>query len=374
MGRRLTLVVPSLTFGGAEHVVAQMANHWATRGEDVTVVTLSATRCDTYRLAPSVKRIALDLQIESRGSIQAIANNLVRVRKLRAAIDRSDHQVVISFTDQMNVLTLLACRPLNVDTVISERIDPSQQAIGRAWSFLRRRTYPSARALVVQTERVRQQMIPVMRGRPIYVIPNPVQAPSNEAEKRQRRDSAASPRQIVAMGRLAPQKGFDLLIEAFARISERFPQWSLTILGEGPQRRALEELVVQRGLKDRVRLPGWEPEPIAVLRQSELFVLSSRFEGFPNALLEAMAAGLAVISFDCPSGPAEIIRDGIDGVLVPPEDVAALANAIERVMADEPLRRRLATEAVHVIDRFSVDRYYARWDAVLQGAPPEHQA
>jgi GalNAc-alpha-(1->4)-GalNAc-alpha-(1->3)-diNAcBac-PP-undecaprenol alpha-1,4-N-acetyl-D-galactosaminyltransferase len=374
MGRRLTLVVPSLTFGGAEHVVAQMANHWATLGEDVTVVTLSATRCDTYPLAPSVKRIALDLQIESRGSIQAIANNLVRVRKLRTAIDRSAPQTVISFTDQMNVLTLLACRPLKVDAVISERIDPSQQAIGRAWSFLRRRTYPSAQALVVQTERVRRQMFPVMRGRPIYVIPNSVQAPPKEAEKWQRRDSAASARQIVAMGRLAPQKGFDLLIDAFARIVERFPQWSLTILGEGPQRPALEELVAQRRLKDRVRLPGWESEPSAVFRQGGLFVLSSRFEGFPNALLEAMAAGLPVISFDCPSGPAEIIRDGIDGILVPAEDVTALADAIERVLADDSLRRRLSAEAVRVIDRFSVDRYYARWDAVLQGAPAEDNA
>jgi GalNAc-alpha-(1->4)-GalNAc-alpha-(1->3)-diNAcBac-PP-undecaprenol alpha-1,4-N-acetyl-D-galactosaminyltransferase len=371
MGRRLTLVVPSLTFGGAEHVVAQMANHWAARGEDVTVITLSARRCDTYRLESSVKRIALDVQIESRGSIQAIANNLVRVRKLRAAIDRSAPEIVISFTDQMNVLTLLACRPLNIDTVISERIDPSRQAIGRAWSILRRRTYPAARALVVQTERVRQQMIPVMRGRPIYVIPNSVQAPLEEAEKLHRPDSTACARQIVGMGRLAPQKGFDLLIDAFARIAEQFPQWSLTILGEGPQRPALEQLVVLRRLQDRIRLPGWEPEPITVLRQSELFVLSSRFEGFPNALLEAMAAGLAVISFDCPSGPAEIIHDGIDGILVPPENVTALASAIERVLADEPLRRRLAIEAVRVVDRFSVDRYYTRWDAVLQGAPPE---
>ena len=173
------------------------------------------------------------------------------------------------------------------------------------------------------------------------------------------------------MGRLARQKGFDLLIEAFSRIANRQPQWSVKILGEGPARASLKRLIAEKGLTGRVVLAGWEPDPVFVLKQSDLFVLSSRFEGFPNALLEAMACGLPSISFDCPSGPAEIIRDTIDGLLVPAEDVVALANTMDRVLGDELLRQRLSDEAVHVVDRFSAERYFANWDAVLRREDPQ---
>jgi GalNAc-alpha-(1->4)-GalNAc-alpha-(1->3)-diNAcBac-PP-undecaprenol alpha-1,4-N-acetyl-D-galactosaminyltransferase len=367
-GRRLTLVVPSLELGGAEHVVARMANHWAELGDQVTVITLSNAGSDTYFLHGAVTRIALNAMRESRGATEAIRQNLIRVRLLRQAIARSEPQSLISFTDRMNVLTLLACRPLEIDTVISERIDPSRYAIGRAWSWLRRLVYPSARALVVQTDRVRNQMLGVMRGRPIYVIPNAVFAPPKGSSVA--RESSA-PRWIIAVGRLTSQKGFDLLIEAFSRIAERYPDWSLKILGEGPARAALEHLIASKRLAGRVILAGWQKDPTTVLRQSEFFVLSSRFEGFPNALLEAMACGLASISFDCESGPAEIIRDGVDGLLIPPEDTAALAAAMERLITDEALRHHLGSEALRVVERFGVEQYFARWEAVLRRDPAE---
>ncbi|HUE15532.1 MAG TPA: glycosyltransferase family 4 protein [Planctomycetaceae bacterium] len=368
-GRRLTLVVPSLAFGGAERVVAKTANHWAAHGDVVTVVTLSGEAGDTYPLDPRVLRMALNAMHESRGPLEAIRSNLDRLRLLRSAIVSSAPETVISFTDRMNVLTLLACRPLGVDTVISERIDPSRHKIGRTWSWLRRRVYPSARALVVQTERVHRQMGGVMRGRPIYVIPNAVEAPPR-AEPRPAADDPAGLRWIIAVGRLAPQKGFDLLIDAFSRIAERHPRWSLKILGEGPARSTLEQLIDGKGLAGRVVLAGWESDPTAVLRGSDLFVLSSRFEGFPNALLEAMACGLPAISFDCESGPAEIVREEIDGLLVPPEDVGALAKAIDRALTDEALRARLGAEAVHVVERFSVESYFAHWETVLRRDTP----
>jgi GalNAc-alpha-(1->4)-GalNAc-alpha-(1->3)-diNAcBac-PP-undecaprenol alpha-1,4-N-acetyl-D-galactosaminyltransferase len=268
----------------------------------------------------------------------------------------------------MNVLTLLACRPLNLDVVVSERIDPRRQPIGRAWGWLRRRVYPSARALVVQTERVRRQMAPLMRGRPTYVVPNAVWSPETESRPLQTGSNHA--RTIVAMGRLSGQKGFDLLIDAFAQIAPRHPDWSLRIVGEGPQRGNLEKQVKACDLEGRISLTGWEPQPAAALATAGLFVLSSRFEGFPNALLEAMACGLPVVSFDCETGPAEIIRDGVDGVLVPPEDVDRLAGTIDRLIGDESLRRRLGQAATHVIERFSVERYFGLWEAILTKAPP----
>jgi glycosyltransferase involved in cell wall biosynthesis len=274
----------------------------------------------------------------------------------------------------MNVVTLLACRSLGVDTVISERVDPSQQQMGLSWSGLRRLVYSWARALVVQTDAVRRQMEPLMDGRPIYVIRNAVDAPDRDKPAREPRPSTDGSVQIAAMGRLAYQKGFDLLIEAFAQAARDQPRWSLSILGEGPERRHLEELIHSRGLEPRVRLLGWVADPSVVLRNCDAFVLSSRFEGFPNALLEAMALGLPAISFDCPSGPAEIVRHEVDGLVVPRENVPALATAIRRLLSDEQLRARLGREAARVVDRFSSERYYAQWDAVLDKKPPENVA
>lgn len=175
-------------------------------------------------------------------------------------------------------------------------------------------------------------------------------------------------RRVVAVGRLVAQKGFDLLLQAFARLQGRYPDWSLVIVGEGPLRAELEGLVERLGLSGRVFLPGLVQAVPALLKRCDLFVLASRYEGFPNALGEAMAAGLPVIAADCPTGPRELVRHGVDGLLVPPEDPATLAEAMDRLMGDGEERRRLAGRAVEVTARFSEEKVLALWDQVLAEA------
>ena len=360
MSRRMTLIISSLGRGGSERVMAMLANHWHATGHEVTLVTLDSEQSDVYQIHPGIQRVALGLMQESRGLLSAIRNNFKRIRRLRWAIRDSHPEVVISFIDQMNVLTLLACSGLNIDVVISERINPTRHDIGRIWSMMRRLTYPRCKTLVVQSERIRKHIGTAFGARSIAVIPNAVEkmepfpAERESAEKR-----------ILAMGRLVPQKGFDLLIESFSRLAEKFPDWSLTILGEGPERRKLEELIQQKHLADRILLSGWLNNPQDTLKQSDLFVLSSRFEGFPNALLEAMACGLPVISFDCDSGPADIIRDGVDGILVPAENVESLTAAIERLLSDSEQRKQLSLRAAEVTNRFSTARLFERWEQVI---------
>jgi glycosyltransferase involved in cell wall biosynthesis len=166
------------------------------------------------------------------------------------------------------------------------------------------------------------------------------------------------------MGRLTRAKGYDLLLRAFAECAHKHSAWSLVILGEGEERATLEALVEELGLKDRVTLPGCLRDPSPILRGADLFVMSSYYEGSSNALLEAMACGLAVISTDT-SSVREIIRDGANGILVPPNDVTALASAMDRLMKDREERERFGALAGDVIDRFSVERVMGMWDDLL---------
>ena len=168
----------------------------------------------------------------------------------------------------------------------------------------------------------------------------------------------------MAMGRLVQQKGFDRLIAAFSMVAANHPDWSLTIWGEGGDRQTLEALRDRLDLQGRVALPGWTPDPFAEMREAGLFVLSSRYEGFPNVLCEAMACGVPVLSFDCP-GPRHVVRDGIDGILVPPDDVNKLAEAMDRLMADQAERERLAANGFEVTKRFGKDKIMERWERLI---------
>ena len=243
--------------------------------------------------------------------------------------------------------------------MVSERVDPASYGIGRIWNALRALTYPLAAGLVIQVPSIRS-FFPGYLQKRIWVIPNPVIRPGVAAPVRE-----PWPR-ILDVGRLNPQKGFDLLLEAFARVRPEFPEWRLDILGEGDERPALEAQVAQLGLEASCRLLGRRRDVLAQMRGAEVFVLSSRFEGFPNVLAEAMAAGMAVISFDCPTGPAQIIRQGVDGLLVPAADVAALAEAMVKLMGDPALRTSLATRAPEVLERFDEAAVFAEWDACLR--------
>ena len=292
--------------------------------------------------------------------------NLKRIRVLRRAIQVSGPDGVISFMDTTNVLTLLATRGLGMAVIVSERIDPWMYSIGKFWRTLRRWLYPYADQVVVQSESARRYFSQSIQ-RMTSIVPNPISWP-REFQGTFDKVSARHMSIALGMGRLEEQKGFDLLLQAFAQIASDHPDWSLEIWGEGSARPALEKLRHDLQLDERVRLPGKTGQPFQKMQAVDLFVLSSRFEGFPNVLYEAMACGLPAISFDCLSGPGQIIRDGTDGILVPPGDVEALAAAMHRLMSEPALRQRLAVRAPEVLERFGLKRVMGMWEAILQQA------
>lgn len=355
--RRITLTIPTLTSGGAERVLTTMSTFWAEQGRAVTVVTLAPeSEPPFYEMHPLVERVGLDTMGAALTPVHAVVNNAGRLRALRNAIRKSRPDVVISFLDTMNVLTLLATRGTGLPVIVTEHTDPNLAKRHLVWSRLRTMLYPRAARVVVLSESSKS-FFPPRLGDRISIIPNPIvvtaalAAPERDGRKR-----------VAALGRFGPEKGFDTLISAFATVASEFPEWDLVIWGDGPLRTNLERLIVDLGMTGRIRLPGRTSTPHDELRSADLYALSSRREGFPMALAEAMACGLPAVAFDLPSGPRDIIRDGLDGLLVPGGDQAALSSGMASLMRDDERRAAYAHRAPDVLERFGVERVMEIWD------------
>jgi len=380
---RITLIISTLDGGGAERVATTMANHWAAKGWDVTILTTAfGGQSPCYDLHPCVTHLDLsspqfnrrpgtslasarldDLMHDCSQSERAVlipeAGHILRMRR---AIVSTSPEAAISYIDLTNICVLVATRGLGVPVIVSEHCDPNHSFLGAGWELLRRRLYPEATYVAVLTDESLGYFSSLahMRGR---IIPNALTPAvfSHSDEVPQQRHGKT----LMAMGRLAHEKGFDLLLSAFALVATKHRDWTLEILGEGPIRAFLLSCIQKRGLEERVLMPGFTRRPFAAMRRADLFALSSLDEGFPNVLLEAMACGVPVVSFDCPSGPRHIIRNGVDGVLVPQRDAQAMAAALHRLMGDETERKRLASKAREVVERFGVAKVMSMWEELL---------
>jgi glycosyltransferase involved in cell wall biosynthesis len=355
---RFTFVINSLAAGGAQRVMTELISRLIGRGHEVTLITYSKKDRDHFPLDPRVTRVGLDLLWNSRNGLHAVLSNLRRLKLLRSAALSSRPDVVISFIDLTNVLTLVSLLGSRMPVVVSERIHPRHYEIGLQWRFARRLTYFMCAALVVQTKDIAEwarRVVP--RGR-ISVIPN--SAPSMSETGEERREKL-----LLAVGRLNVQKGFDLLLRAFAESAVWRDGWRAIIVGEGPERANLQALADKLGIGGKVEFPGETDQVASWYRRAGMFVLSSRYEGFPNVLLEAMSHGCPSIAFDCPSGPRDIVQSGRNGRLLPAEDVDALIAAIRELSADALQRQILGEAAREVRTRFSPELITDRWEELL---------
>lgn len=396
---KIQLVIHSLHGGGAERVMAGLASRLAERGHRVTLITLDEATSDRFETSAAVKRLRLAVMSERRG-LGAIRDRIRRLVRLRGAICNAAPDVVLSFCDATNVLVLLATIGSSIPIVVSERSDPAAQALSRIKHWLRTKLYRRAAAVVVLTSEAAEVVRPWSAAPPV-VIPSAVDIPPITRPSIGKADLTGATgvtatkgleprRRVIGVGRLEHEKGFDRLIDAFAKVAPRHTQWDFELHGEGSQFESLRARVEALGLTDRVRFPGWTRPIWPAFASADLFVLPSRYEGFPSALLEAMAAGVPSIAVDCPSGPRAIIRDGVDGLLVKTPNLTSplptetpgmgsgsavdraiagdLAIAIERCMADDELRGRLAAEGRTVVDRFGWQAMVDAYENVLEKA------
>jgi Glycosyltransferase len=361
---RLTLVISSLNSGGAERVITALANYWADQGHHISLVTLAHPDAKPfYPLHPEIKLIQLNQQGNTfeNSFFKRLKNVWRRVFYLRKTLQDIDPHAVVSFVDMMNIITLLASFGLKKPILIAERTDPNYHHIARLDQWIRLLVYPKAHQLIVQTSSA-AAYFPKRFVKFIKIIPNAVQRP-----KDYKKNPAKKISKIITVGRLNRVKDHQTLLYAFAKLLHDHPHLTLTIYGEGEERSNLERLIVSLGLQGKVHLPGAIKNVHEALMEADLFIFPSKYEGFPNALGEAMAVGLPVIASNC-SGNRDIVRDTIDGRLFPIGDVEALTTVALELLNDPAQCQLLATNAPTITERYSQTHIFSLWDQVLLDA------
>ncbi len=366
---RVVCVIAGMDSGGAERVMAQLCNGLAERNHDTTLVTFApASETPFHQLSEAVRLTQLGMP---RG--RHLLYRLLRLGdfliKFRSAMRTLKPDVVISFIDLTNMFVVLTTAGLGVPVIVTERVDPGPYAHRLPWLArpLRRMTYPRAARIVVQTARAAE----FFRDHPaskLVTIPNPV--PPAAATARSDLPSADGWFRIIAIGRLDHQKGFDLLIESFANLAARFPQWHVAIFGEGPDRASLSAQIESHGLGDCIKLMGVTKDIGGELARSQVMAFPSRYEGFPNALTEAMAAGLPAVAFENVSGVEDLIVPGENGLIArwgttPAAAVQSFTESLSQLMMSAPLRVQLGTAAKRRVEAFRPELVLAQWNDLI---------
>ncbi len=359
---RLCLIISSLSCGGAEKVMSLMANYWSAQGWEIYLITFDdGSVSPHYHLDSDVIHIKLATAANSKNFCEGLKNNIKRINVLRKEIKQIKPHLVISFLAETNVISLIALMWKRIPIIVSERNDPFHSSIGVIWNILRAIFYLSADAIVVQTRSFKNYFHERMHSK-IHVIPNPVVAPVyNKISNGKARIEKSV---ILSVGKLERQKGFDLLIKAFSRLHKKYPHWIIIIIGEGKLRAKLEDLRNSLGLKNKIIFQGrvYNPEPY--YEQATIFILPSRYEGFSNALCEAMTFGKAVIATNCP-GNMDIIRNMKNGLLVQRENITALTEAMDSLMSSPEQRKIISSQAHEIADQFGIEKIMNQWSELL---------
>lgn len=337
--KTIAFYISSLTAGGAERVISNLANESAARGYEVFMLTDSMEDKEYHRLDERVKRIMIP-KPEKNGRA---ANAIGRVTKLRSVVKETHAAMLVSFIGKSNLRAVLATRFLRTGVVVSVRSAPAREYPTKLMRTLAKVLFGMAEGVVFQTEEARAFFSKRIRNK-AAVLMNPLHPDfireRYQGERRQ---------EIVTVGRLHEVKNHEMLIAAFAALAEDYPALTLRIYGDGDRKEKLSAYIDELHMQGRVVLEGDQGGMAERIKASRIFVLTSNVEGMPNALLEAMALGLACVSTDCPcGGPRTVIRDGENGLLVPVGDTAALERALRRILSDPELEERLGANAAAI--------------------------
>lgn len=326
--------MPELNCGGAQRVVSEFANELAARGYDVSILQIFRTGDPFYALDGRIRHL------QPEAAYPKNACGLLRtMRWLRRTVRQLKPDVLLAFHHRYNPFVMCSLLGTGIPVYVSDRCAPYSKPSPPAWNAkLARLLYPFAKGIIAQTRLSAEEKRRYNRN--VQVIPNPLKRSSLP-------ESVEREPVIVNVARMNKGKGQRELLLAFARLHNP-GNWQLTLVGDGPERDRLERLTDELGIRERVCFTGARKDVDALLARSSIFAFASLSEGYPNALLEAMAAGLCCISFDCVAGPSDIIDHERSGLLIPVGDIDAYALALQHLIDDRKLRERLGQEALGV--------------------------
>lgn len=371
--KNILIFLGSLTGGGAERVATTLSKFLSNnRSYNVTLVTLGSKRRDFYDLDASVSRIAMNLDGETKG-LSKITSNIQRVVKFRKLLKKENPDLVIAFMTRYAVISLLASIFLKIKIIVSERNYPPLRANHGMWEWFRKYVYKYADLHVVQTKLIADWIKEKTQSKKIAIIPNSISWPLPDYEPFLDPDNYLNEddKVILAAGTFKYQKGFDMLITSSLKILKERPGWKLVILGDEKNNsytltNSFKDTIKRNGLSESVIMPGRAGNIADWYKRADIFVLSSRFEGFPNVLLEAMASGCVCVSFDCKTGPSEMITHLESGILVPECDMETLSDQVIHLIDHPELRRSMSKKAMKVRERFSENTIMRQWEQEIE--------
>lgn len=360
---KITFVTATLTSGGSERVMSIVANKMQERGYEVEIICLN----DQIVFYPINEGIKIT-HVEVEAGTKSLPKKLWWFRKY---IQKTQPDVVIAFMVSVYTVTLLALMGVDIPVISSVRNDPAYSNLRK--KITRKILLPRSAHVVVQTQQIKEFFNKNIQKK-TTVIYNPVNekvfetsydddnVDDNENLKLKVKEERLN--RIISVGRLYPQKDQKMMIEAFAKVSERFPDWKLVIFGEGPEREALELLVERLKVKDKVSLPGRSENIIDELKKSNVFCLSSIYEGMSNALVEAICVGLPIVTTKV-SGTEELIKDGENGFIVNIGDTDAMAEALTKILEDENLQKQFSENNKAQAIKFETNAIVDQWENLV---------
>ena len=352
---KIIFYINSINYGGAERVMVNLANEFSKRNYKLCFVTTVRDK-EEYFLDKKIERLNLE-EVQSKKTF--VKRNISRTIKLRKILKEKRPDIIISFLAEPNFRAIMATRFLGIKNLISIRNDPRKEYSNRAYRAMAKLLYPLTSGCVFQTEDARKYFPKSIQAKSTIIL-NPIE------DKFYKEKYLGERKDIVSVGRLEPQKNQELLIEAFSKIADDFPSVNLKIYGQGSKLIDLKKLSLDLGLKGRVIFMGTRDNIQEEIKDAKLFVLSSDYEGLPNALMEAMALGIPVVSTDCPcGGPKMLIEDGVNGLLLKTKDLEGLSMAMRKVLKDHNLATTLSKNASLRAREFQSKKIFQEWEAYL---------
>ena len=359
MKKNIAFIIYSLNSGGAERVVSTLSNGLS-NVYNVTIITIINTK-PFYQLNDSVNVISCESNANNKNNfITSLTTNYNIYKNIKNICKNQSIDILIGFMTTTNILTILAAKRLKKPVIVSERIYPVFGKLSKFWRIMRRITYPKTDVLVVQTKPILEYFNSYIKTERLKILANPISSKLIEAK-----NNIHIPKEniILNVGRLTNQKGQDIVIKAFSQINPS--NWQLHLVGEGPKRKEYTNLINQLGMKDKILLTGRNNEISRYYLRSKIFVFPSRFEGFPNALTEAMYMGLPSISTDCPTGPSELIKDGMNGFLTPLNDINLFSEKIKELIDNTEMRDQMGRNAAKSVIHLEENKVVKEWQKLI---------